>query len=101
MTKWTVEMTDEVEVELQMLLKCKLITREDIEVILKWIKEMEEYGPKFIKCSPEWHDHSLEREWFGYRSSAFSSSGRIIYRIIKNKILVEVHRVTPKHNYKK
>lgn len=101
MTKWTVEMTNEAETELRMLLACKLISKDDINVILKWIKEMEEYGPKFIKSSPEWHDHPLEREWFGYRSSAFSSSGRIIYRIIENKILVEVHRVTPKHNYKK
>lgn len=100
-TKWTVEMTAKAEKELFHFLKQGRITREDARVIRRWVREMENYGPNFIKRSPEWHDHALEREWFGFRSSAFSSSGRIIYRIIEDKILVQIRKVTPDHNYKK
>jgi len=99
-TKWKVEMTAKAEKELKLLIEQNFITNEDIRVIAIWHQEMENKGPEYIKQSPEWHDHALEREWFGYRSSAFSSSGRIIYKIIKHRILVEVHRVTPDHNYK-
>ena len=69
--------------------------------MLKWVDEMEEYGPQYIAKSSNWYDHELQREWAGFRSSAFSRSGRIIYRVFENKIIVEVHRVTEEHNYKK
>lgn len=68
---------------------------------LKWLDQMEEFGPEFIAVSSEWHDHALDRDWIGFRSSAFSSVGRVIYKIIEDQILVEVYRVTPDHNYKK
>ena len=62
---------------------------------------MEEFGPDHIASSREWHDHALERTWRGYRSSAFSKSGRVIYRVFETKVIVEVHRVTADHNYRK
>ena len=101
MAKWTVEMTEVAESELRKLLQKKLITNADVKVLLRWVDEMEEYGPKHIADSPEWYDHALNRDWCGYRSSAFSNSGRVIYKIIDNKVVVEVHRVTTNHNYKK
>lgn len=101
MTKWTVEMTSKVEIELKLMFYCDKVTREDIQVIKTWVEEMERYGPEHIKNSPEWHDHPLQREWFGHRSSAFSSSGRIIYKVFEDKILIQIRKVTPDHNYEK
>ena len=99
--KWVVDMTDSAELELRKLLKAKVVTNFDVKVLLRWVDEMEEFGPKYIANSPEWHDHSLDRDWAGYRSSAFSQSGRVIYKIVDHKVVVEVHRVTTDHNYKK
>ncbi len=101
MASWQVKMTDKAEKELKSLLKKGLVSKVDVKVLLKWVDEMEEFGPERIAKSKEWHDHPLEREWDGFRSSAFSSSGRVIYRIENKKITVEVYRVMTDHNYKK
>lgn len=101
MALWKVLMEDKAEAELTKLLKDKIITKSDIKVLLRWVSEMEEFGPKYIESSSEWHDHELDRKWIGYRSSAFSSSGRVIYKIIDDQIVVHVARVTATHNYKK
>ncbi len=101
MIRWQVKIEDHAEAELYKLLKDEEITKNDIRVLLKWVDEMEEYGPEHIASSPEWHDHELERDWIGYRSSAFSKSGRVIYKILESLIIVQVARVTTRHNYRK
>lgn len=101
MAYWKVMIEVKAETELSLLLKKKVITKADIKVLLRWVSEMEEFGPEFISTSSEWHDHELEREWFGFRSSAFSNSGRIIYKIIEDQVIVQVVRVTAHHDYKK
>lgn len=101
MAKWTVDMTAQAKSELKDFLKNGVISNADIKVLLMWVDEMEEFGPEYIAQSSEWHDHPLEREWNGFRSSAFSEAGRVIYKVLENKIIVEVHRVTADHNYKK
>ena len=101
MARWKVRIDDEAEAELTRLLKNKMVTPSDIKVLLRWVYEMEEFGPEYIAQSSEWYDHKLEREWKFYRSSAFSHSGRIIYKITANEIIVHVARVTIDHNYKK
>ena len=100
-TKWTVEMTTASKAGLKDLLEKEVVTKADVKVLLEWVDEMEEFGPEHIAQSAEWHDHELFREWAGHRSSAFSSAGRVIYKILENKIVVEVHKVTTDHNYKK
>lgn len=97
---WKVRITKKAEFELKKLLIEKSINKNDVRVLLRWIDEMEEMGPKYIAYSKEWHDHSLDFKWIGYRSSAFSSSGRVIYKVMNNEIVVVVHRVTANHNYK-
>ena len=101
MAHWKVKMEDKAEAELTYLLKDKIVTPADIKVLLRWVFEMEEFGPEYVAKSSAWHDHELDREWKAYRSSAFSSSGRVIYKIIDDLIIVEVARVTTDHNYKK
>ncbi|MBC7429844.1 MAG: hypothetical protein H7336_14615 [Bacteriovorax sp.] len=101
MTGWKVKMEYKAEAELTQLLKYKIITLSDIKVLLQWVSEMEEFGPEYIAQSNEWYDHELEREWYGPRSSAFSNTGRIIYKILNDEIIVQVARVTTDHNYRK
>lgn len=101
MANWTVKMEVKAEADLTKLLKNKIITKADIKVLLRWVSEIEEFGPNHVAQSIEWHDHELGREWSGYRSSAFSHSGRVIYRIINKQIIVLVAKVSADHNYKK
>jgi mRNA-degrading endonuclease YafQ of YafQ-DinJ toxin-antitoxin module len=94
-------MTTAAKAGLKDLLEKGVVTKDDVKVLLKWVDEMEEFGPEHIAQSSQWHDHELYREWDGHRSSAFSSAGRVIYKIRESKIIVEVHKVTTDHNYKK
>ena len=101
MTKWLVKMTRKSENELKSHLKSGVITKIDINVIKVWLTEMEQKGPEFITKSRRWTDHPLHSEWDGFRASCYSALGRIIYKIDGLEITVEVHRVTPAHDYKK
>jgi mRNA-degrading endonuclease YafQ of YafQ-DinJ toxin-antitoxin module len=98
---WQVKMKETAELELLKLLKMQLLTKDDIKVLLRWVSEMEEFGPDYIARSAEWRDHPLEREWKGHRSSAFSYAGRVIYKIIDDLIIVEVAKVTTDHDYRR
>lgn len=66
-----------------------------------WFSDMEEFVPIYVAESSEWHDYDLDRDCIGYRSSAFSSIGRVIYKIVDAQITVLVARVTANHDYKK
>lgn len=101
MVRWCVMMESQAEEELRRMLQHQILSSADIKVLLRWISDMEEFGPKFISNSSEWHDHALEREWFGHRSSAFSHSGRIIYKVMEDLIVVKVAKITTDHDYKK
>lgn len=80
-----------------------LFSQDDGVVLKAWSREMEDLGPEFIENSPQWRDHSLEREWKGHRASCFSLDGRIIYRILNDGEIevCEIERITPNHDYKK
>lgn len=101
MAHWIVKIEEKAENELITLLEKKIISSSDVKVLLRWVSEIEEFGPEYVSTSKEWRDHELDRKWKGYRSSAFSHSGRIIYKIIEDRIIVTVARVTTDHNYKR
>jgi mRNA-degrading endonuclease YafQ of YafQ-DinJ toxin-antitoxin module len=47
-----------------------------------------------------WNDHELVKEWAGHRSSSFSKTGRIIYKIEDEQIkIVRVVKITGTHSY--
>jgi mRNA-degrading endonuclease YafQ of YafQ-DinJ toxin-antitoxin module len=96
---WEVKLTVKAEEELRKNVQFGKINGEDINIIKAWINQIEKYGPKYIQSERKWDDHKLHGLWEGFRSSCFSGSGRIIYKIIEKRILVEVVRVTPDHNY--
>ena len=98
---WKVRFTKDVENKLKNDFKRGNITIEDIKIIKVWRNRIEQFGPEKIREIPVYDDHKLDKQWKGYRSSCFSSSGRIIYRIIDDEIIVEVVRITPDHNYGK
>ena len=97
---WSVLFTAKAEKEIKQQYKDGKITDDDREVISTWIKQVVEFGPDSLRLSGNfWHDHDLEANWKGFRSSAFSYKGRIIYKVEKKKITVKVVRVTSTHDY--
>lgn len=104
MESWKVLVNNNVAKEVERMLKNKLISREESLVIGDWIRFVKKYGPYQLDKYTffDFKDHALSRDekWNGCRSSSFSHSGRIIYKIEDDKVLVEVIRITPDHNYK-
>ena len=98
---WSVELTGEAEKELRTNFKTGKITSEDIKVIKRWIVDVEEQGLDFAQRKSDWRDHELDGPWKGHRAISFSYSGRVIYRVENEKVIVRVVRVTADHDYKK
>ena len=87
--------------EVEQLVKVGRITKADEEVIAAWIRQIAMHGPESIRADRKWADHELEADWLGYRSSAFSVRGRIIYRVEEKVVKVKIARITDVHDYKK
>ena len=99
---WSVEFeSPAVEKEITALIKTKKLTIEDQAIIHAWIRQISVHGPESIRGDFKWADHALQGDWVGYRSSAFSNRGRIIYRIVDKKVVIKIARITDEHNYKK
>ncbi|MEK2645185.1 hypothetical protein [Bdellovibrio sp. BCCA] len=95
------------------------LTTDDIIVIKEWVEQVETYGPDSLRqvwgrgdrMNPDvlnrelrivnlWNDHDLDGHLKGCRSSSFSRLGRIIYKVVDNKIqIIEILKVTPDHKY--
>jgi proteic killer suppression protein len=56
-------------------------------------------GPEGLKTISGFRDEALKGEWQGYRSSRLNIQYRVIYRVVREKILVQVVSVTP-HDYR-
>ena len=92
---WIVEFkSSQVAKEIANLIKSKKLTDEDQSIIHAWIQQISLHGSESIRGDFKWADHSLSGEWEGYRSSAFSNRGRIIYRIVAKKIMIRIARIT-------
>ncbi len=74
----------------------------DKQTIQTWGQTVAEHGPEVLrKPGAPWRDHELKAEWAGHRSSCYSTSGRIIYRIEDRVVRVVVVRITATHDYEK
>ena len=99
---WSVEFeSSAVEKEVALLIKSKKLAADDQVIIHAWIQQVSVHGPESIRGDFKWADHALHGEWVGYRSSAFSNRGRIIYRIVDKKVVIKIARITEEHDYKK
>ncbi len=106
----------------------KELNFDDLKIILLWIDAVESFGSEILQKATRvdevifrekaelaleraqvtnfellvFRDHELSGDWSGHRSSSFSNGGRIIYRVDKGIVeLVEITKITKKHNYRK
>ena len=66
----------------------------------KWKDIVQLSGPVGLRQIKGFNDEALRGEWRGHRSSRLSRQYRVIYRIERDKVLVEVVSVTA-HDYRK
>ncbi len=66
----------------------------------KWKDIVAISGPNGLRQIKGFRDEALRGELKGHRSSRLNIQYRVIYRIEKDKILVQVVKVTP-HDYRK
>ena len=66
----------------------------------KWKDVVAISGPSGLSLIKGFNDESLSGQWKGHRSSRLNKQYRVIYRIDKDQVLVQVVQVTP-HDYRK
>jgi addiction module RelE/StbE family toxin len=57
-------------------------------------------GPQGLRNIKGFHDEALSGKWAGYRSSRLNLQYRVIYKVEKDRVLVQVENVTP-HDYRR
>ena len=65
----------------------------------KWKDIVTVTGPEGLRLIKGYHDESLRGEWKGCRSSRLGSKYRVIYKIIRDQILVQGVNITA-HDYR-
>ena len=66
----------------------------------KWKDIVSISGPDGLRQIRGFRDEALRGEWKGHRSSRLNIQYRVIYRIEKDLVLVQVVNVTP-HDYRR
>ena len=66
----------------------------------KWKDIVAISGPPGLRLITGFHDEALSGEWKGHRSSRLGQQYRVLYRIEKEEIRVEVVAVTA-HDYRR
>jgi mRNA-degrading endonuclease YafQ of YafQ-DinJ toxin-antitoxin module len=66
----------------------------------KWKDIVTISGPQGLRLIKGFHDESLKGQWRGRRSSRLGLQHRLIYRIEKKKLYVQVIDINP-HDYRK
>ena len=66
----------------------------------KWKDIVRISGPHGLKLIKGFNDEALSGSWRGFRSSRLNIQYRVIYKVQKDQVLVEVERVTP-HDYRR
>lgn len=66
----------------------------------KWKDIVKISGPQGLKLIKGFKDEALSGNWKGFRSSRLNIQYRVIYKVQKDQVLVEVERVTP-HDYRR
>jgi addiction module RelE/StbE family toxin len=66
----------------------------------KWKDIVSVSGPVGLRHIRGFNDEALGGDWAGHRSSRLNQQYRVIYRIERNEVRVEVVSVTP-HDYRR
>ena len=56
-------------------------------------------GPAGLRKIKGFHDESLRGEWKGHRSSRLGLQYRVIYKTLKDKVMIQVDNLSP-HDYR-
>jgi len=66
----------------------------------KWKDIVNVSGPEGLRLIKGFHDESLRAEWKGFRSSRLGRQFRVIYKVERDQVLVQVVKVSA-HDYRK
>jgi addiction module RelE/StbE family toxin len=66
----------------------------------KWKDIVRLSGPAGLGKIKGFHDEALRGEWTGHRSSRLGLQYRVIYKALKDRVLIQVVNVKP-HDYRK
>lgn len=66
----------------------------------KWKDIVSISGPQGLGVIKGFKDEALKGEWQGYRSSRLNIQYRVVYRVEREQVLVQVINVTP-HDYRR
>lgn len=66
----------------------------------KWKDIVSISGPAGLRSIKGFHDEALSGNWKGFRSSRLNIQYRVIYKVEKEQIFVQVEAVTP-HDYRR
>ncbi|HEC26902.1 MAG TPA: type II toxin-antitoxin system mRNA interferase toxin, RelE/StbE family [Gammaproteobacteria bacterium] len=66
----------------------------------KWKDIVGLSGPPGLRKIKGFHDESLRGEWKGHRSSRLGLQCRVIYKMLKDKVMIQVVNLSP-HDYRK
>lgn len=64
----------------------------------KWKDIVAISGPQGLRYIRGFNDEALSGKWKGFRSSRLNIQYRVIYKVQKDQVLVQVEKVTP-HDY--
>ena len=92
---WRIEEHRRVDKQLSGAVPIEILKRYE-----KWKDIARLSGPPGMRMIKGFHDEALSGEWKGYRSSRLGLQWRVIYRVAKDALLIQVVHVTP-HDYRK
>lgn len=78
----------------------KRLPDEIVKRYQKWKDIVEVSGPAGLRLIRGFRDEPLSGEWQDHRSSRLNEQYRVIYRIEREEVVVEVVSVTP-HDYRR
>ena len=76
------------------------LPREVLERYEKWKDIVRISGPEGLRSIRGFNDEALSGDWRGYRSSRLNLQYRVIYRVDRESVYVQVEKVTP-HDYRR
>ncbi len=81
----------------------KKLTKIPLEILKryeKWKDVVMVSGPEGLRLIKGFHDEALKGKWRGFRSSRLSIQYRIIYKVNKGELYVQVIEINP-HDYRR
>jgi addiction module RelE/StbE family toxin len=76
------------------------LPRDVLQRYEKWKDIVRISGPEGLPLIRGFNDEPLRGEWKGYRSSRLNQQYRVIYKIDRESVYVQVEKVTP-HDYRR